>query len=394
MTPSRRVCIVGSGWHFLSGISYYTCHMANSLANADYEVSAILMRRLLPRRFYPGGSRVGSALADLQYAENVRVFDGVDFFWWPSLIRAFRFLVRQRPDVVVFEWWTATVLHTYLVLTILARLLGARVVIEFHETLDTAEATMRLPRWYADTCIRPVLRMAAGFAVHSDFDRDAIAKRYPLGTKPVTVVPHGPYNHAVALPVERHRAPGDPIRLLYFGTIRPYKGLEHLIEALDGLSDTEAEDYTLTVVGETWEGWTLPQELVAGARHRDRITFVNRYVTDVEATKFFSEADVVVLPYLRSSASGPLHMAMSNGLPVIVTTVGGLPEAASLYSGAILVPPGDTASLRDAILKIRPAIGVKHQDPYSWAESARRLASLFGGESDTRPVSRRPDSWS
>ena len=84
------------------------------------------MRRLLPRRLYPGKARVGSQLADLRYDDSVRVLDGVDYFWWPSLFRAFRFLLRERPDVVVFEWWSATVLHTYLALAAVARLLGAR----------------------------------------------------------------------------------------------------------------------------------------------------------------------------------------------------------------------------------------------------------------------------
>jgi len=375
-TP-KRVCAIGSGWRFLSGISYYTCHMSNSLAAEDYEVSAILMRKLLPRRLYPGKARVGSPLADLRYSENIRVLDGVDYFWLPSLFRALRFLRRERPEVVVFEWWTATVLHTYLALAVFARLLGAQVVIEFHETLDSAEATMLLPRLYADVFIRPMLWMATGFAVHSSFDRDAIAKRFPLGTKPVAVVPHGPYNHGVTLSERPLVGRGEPIRLLFFGTIRPYKGLEHLIEAFDGLSDAEAERYTLTVVGETWEGWDLPKHLIDGSNHRDRITFVNRYVTDAEAREFYREADVVVLPYLRSSASGPLHMAMSHGLPVIVTAVGGLSETAALYEGTIFVPPADPDSLRDALRKVGPIVGTRYADPYSWTESAHRLASLF-----------------
>ncbi len=320
-------------------------------------------------------------MADLQYNDSVRVLDGVDYFWWPSLLRAFRFLLKERPDVVVFEWWTATVLHTYLALAVVARLLGARVVVEFHETLDSAEATMMFPRLYADVFIRPVLWIASGFAVHSGFDRDVIAKRYPVGSKPVAVVPHGPYNHGVTTSERRTRGSDEAVRLLFFGTIRPYKGLEHLIDAFDGLADAEAERYSLTVVGETWESWNTPTELIARARHRDRIVFVNRYVTDAEATTFFSEADAVVLPYLRSSASGPLHMAMSHGLPVIVTAVGGLTEAATLYRGTTFVPPGDTDSLREAIRQIGPSLGVRYPDPYSWAESAERLASLFVSDS-------------
>ena len=73
---------------------------------------------------------------------------------------------------------------------------------------------------------------------------------------------------------------------MFFGLIRPYKGLEDLIKAFDALSATEAESFTLTVVGETWEGWELPAELIAASPYRDRINFVNRYVTDSEAAAF------------------------------------------------------------------------------------------------------------
>ena len=198
--------------------------------------------------------------------------------------------------------------------------------------------------------------------------------RLPRGTRSARArsrsFRHGPYDHGVVSSEREPRSPDEPVHLLFFGTIRPYKGLEHLIEAFDGLSDSEIGRYTLTVVGETWEGWNIPAKMIDQARHRDRITFVNRYVTDAEATTFFSEADVVVLPYLRSSASGPLHMAMSHGLPVIVTAVGGLIEAGTLYDGTTFVAPGDSKGLRQAIEQIGPAVGVCHADPFCWSESA------------------------
>jgi glycosyltransferase involved in cell wall biosynthesis len=351
--------------------------MANAFADDGYSVSAILMRRLLPKRLYPGRLRVGSALTDLSYSADITVIDGVDYYWVPSLLRALRHLWRERPQAVVFEWWTSTVVHTYLVLAIVARLLGARVVVEFHETLDTAEARMLIPGIYAKMMLRPILRLAQGFAVHSTFDRDAIASHYPLGDRPIVVVRHGPYDHFVPTGTTEDRSAG-PCRLLYFGTIRPYKGVEDLIEAFSGLTEAEAQQYRLTVVGETWEGWNRPAELIANSPHRDLITFVNRYVSDAEAEGFFTQSDVVVLPYLRSSASGPLHIAMSFGLPVIVTAVGGLSEAAGDYEGTILVPPQNVEQLRLAIRNVKTVANERYSDPFTWTDSARQLAVLFG----------------
>ena len=141
------MCVVGAGTRFMSGISVYTFRLTNALSRS-HAVSGILMRQLLPTRLYPGRQRVGADLSQLRYERQVRVFDGVDWHWVPSMARALAFLVRQRPQVVVFQWWTGTVLHSYLVLALVARLLGARIVIEFHEVLDPAEARLPLREAY------------------------------------------------------------------------------------------------------------------------------------------------------------------------------------------------------------------------------------------------------
>ncbi|HEY3607421.1 MAG TPA: glycosyltransferase [Pseudonocardiaceae bacterium] len=357
-----RVCVVGSGWRFTSGISYYTCRLSGALADRA-TASAILMRRLLPRMFYPGRARVGRPLARLAYDDRVRVFDGVDWFWLPSIVRAIRWLRRERPEVVVFQWWTGTVVHSYRLLAAVARAAGARVVIEFHEVQDTGELRVPLARAYTDRALAGLLRQAAGFIVHSGHDRDALAAAYDLTGRPVTVVGHGPFDQHRA---QRVAGADGVCRLLFFGTIRPYKGLEHLVAAFDRLTNAEVAGYSLTVVGETWEGWTAPLELIAASRHRDRITLVNRYVSDDEVTDCFARADVVVLPYLRSSASGPLHIAMSNGLPVVVTPVGGLAEAVADYPGALTVPPADVPALTDALRAAGKLAGGVYADPHSW----------------------------
>ncbi|WP_436527322.1 glycosyltransferase [Actinoplanes sp. HUAS TT8] len=373
MPASRRlrVVVAGSGWHFLSGISYYTCRLSNALQER-FDVSAILMRRLLPERLYPGRDRVGQQLSDLRYDESVPVFDGVDWWGLPSLARAVAFLREQRPDVLVLQWWTGAVLHSYLVLAMAARRLGIRVVIEFHEVQDTAELRHRWAARYVRGAIRPLLTRTSGVVVHSAFDREALASAYDLGGVPAEIALHGPFDHHVVFD-DRPTRPDGVVRLLYFGTIRPYKGLEDLIEAFAAVGP----GYQLTVVGETWEGWTLPADLIAASPARDRITFVNRYVPDAEVNEYFAAADAVVLPYRRSSASGPLHIAMSHGLPVVVTSVGGLVEAAGPYPGTVFVPPGDPAELAAGIGHAAGLIGRRHADPSSWDRTTDAYARLF-----------------
>jgi len=377
-----RVCVVGSGWTFVSGISAYTCRLTNALAE-DYTVSAILMRRLLPRRLYPGADRVGKSLMDLHYRDDVEVFDGVDYFWVPSMIAALRFLLRERPDVIVLQWWSGTVLHSYLALAAIGRLLGARVVIEFHELQDTGEVSFPLVHAYVAHLIRPLLRLSSAFVVHSEFDREGVREHF--GIQDAHVVPHGPYDHLIRSNIPGTQETDGPFSILFFGTIRPYKGLENLVEAFGQLGSEEAALFRLLIVGETWEGWDLPAQLIAANSHRELIVFDNRYVRDDELADYLAQADAVVLPYLRSSSSGPLHLAMAHGLPVVVTDVGGLREAAGEYPGAQFVQPGDVDGLRQALLSLPGWSGTRYQDPHSWDRSRDLLRAILSPESEERP---------
>ena len=374
-----RICVVGAGTRFLGGISYYTLHLVNALART-HDVSAILMRQLLPTRFYPGRERVGAKLTQLEYDPSARVYDGVDWYWLPSMIRALVFLIRERPDAVVFQWWSGTVLHSYLLLALGAKLLGARMVIEFHEVLDPGEAKLPLAQSYVRRVAPILVRMAHGFVVHSEYDRKLLQSHYNLRRRPVALIAHGPYNQYLLKDGEQEvstTSTASCCNLLFFGLIRPYKGLEDLIIAFDALPESEISRYQLTVVGETWEECTSPANLIAQSRYRDRITFVNRYVADEEVAAFFAGADAVIFPYHRASASGSLHIALSHGLPVVVTQVGGLIEAVADYEGAILTPPGDPVALRDALLQVVHLRGKHYTDPHSWENTILGYQELF-----------------
>ncbi|HEY7826871.1 MAG TPA: glycosyltransferase [Candidatus Limnocylindrales bacterium] len=375
------ITVVGAGTRFLSGMSYYTIRLANAFATR-HRVSVITMRRLLPARFYPGRARVGAALTRLEYEPAIAVHDGVDWFWLPSLLGALFGLVRRRPGVIVFQWWTGTVLHSYLALTVIGRLLGSRVVIEFHEILDTGEDAIPFARQYVNAIAPIFVRLASGYVIHSDSDLATLQGRYRLGGRPVAVIPHGPYDHHRVTPASSgtpsvREAPAEALNLLYFGVVRPFKGLEDLVEAFNALPAEAIEAYWLTVVGETWEGWTLPFELIERSPYRNRITVVNRYVHDDEVAAWFAAADAVVLPYHRSSASGPAHTAMSHGLPLVITEVGGLPAAVAGYDGAILVPAHAPAALSEAIQRLPAMRGVAYQDPHSWSRTLDRYDELF-----------------
>jgi glycosyltransferase involved in cell wall biosynthesis len=192
------------------------------------------------------------------------------------------------------------------------------------------------------------------------------------------VIPHGPYDHVVRSPAVPADADGRaPFRLLYLGVVRPFKGVEDLVAAFSALDRDQASRFRLAVVGETWEGWTAPDQAIACSPHADLIERVDRYVTDAELTAYLERADAVVLPYHRSSSSGPLHVAMAAGLPVVVTAVGGLVEAVQDYLGVLLVPPRDPAALREALLQLPQRRGERYKDPHSWQRTVDAYRALI-----------------
>lgn len=374
---NNSVVIVGAGSYFASGISHYTYLLAGTLSN-EYDTGALLMRRLLPRFAYPGRRHVGSEVASsVAYPPGIPVYDGIDWFWGPSMKKALRYLDQRRPAVVIFEWWTGAVLHTYLRLARHAVNTGAKVILEWHEGQDVGEAGVPGARQYMRTLMPRLLTLVDAHVVHSGYDLQAIPASYGLDNKIVRVMPHGPYDHVITSRPPLTQEPGSPFRLLFFGVVRPFKGVEDLVTAFNMLSKDQAEQFRLSVVGETWEGWTLPDELIARSPYCHLIERVNRYVTDQELAAFVNQADAIVLPYHRSSLSGPLHVALTAGLPVVVTAVGGLTEVVEDYGGAVLVPPKDPVRLRDAIAQLPKRRGERYANPHTWQKTLDGYRALI-----------------
>jgi glycosyltransferase involved in cell wall biosynthesis len=358
--------VVGSSFRFTSGISFATCRLANALGER-VPTSALLMRRLVPRVLYPGRARVGQTLNALRYDPSVPVHDGVDWFWGLSMLRAFRFIRRQQPDLFVMQWWTGAVLHSYLLLAAYARRHGAKVVLEWHEVQDTGEARIPGVRRYVQGLMKRLLRMVDGHVLHNDFDRDLVTSHYDLGTAEVAVIGLGPWDHHGVAEAAPERPSGDVFNVLYFGVIRPYKGVGDLVKAFEALPADESDRMHLTIVGETWEGCEDEVRAALTSPRRDQITVVNRYVSDDELTAFLAGADAVALAYRRSSTSGPLHIAMRAGLPILATDVGGTAEAARHYDGAMLVAGNDHDALVAGLRGLRElAAGGPYTDLRTW----------------------------
>lgn len=370
------VCVVGASTVYTSGLSYFTYFVTKELSRRLVTCS-LLMRRLVPGWLYPGGHRIGTSITSLHTSDLVPTFDGVDWYGLPSIPRAFRFLNRQRPRILLIQWWSGSMLPWYLLFTMWARRHGSTVILEMHEDQDPSEADVAVVGPLVLSLFRLLRDRCDAYIVHSEWDKARMASSMALPPPRTFVIPLGPLSAPESAPAPHKRQPGNQLTILMFGLIRPYKGIMSLLDAFDGLPRGGGQSWRLLVVGDTWGGWTDPMDRIASSPNRSEIELVNRFVSDDEVAQYFAGADIVALPYLRSSASGPLQLAMSAGLPIVVSDVGGLAERAAAYTGTVLVPPGDVAALIHGILAAVDLVGTTHAEPDSWEAIGGMYEQVF-----------------
>lgn len=168
----------------------------------------------------------------------------------------------------------------------------------------------------------------------------------------------------------RPGVPGDTVRLLSFGRLLPYKGLDLLAEALALLGPRPG--VAVRVVGSGPESTTLN-----ALRALPGVTVENRWVPEDEIGALLGWSDALVLPYREASQSGVAAAAIAAGRRVLATRVGGLEEQLADAPGAILCEP-DAASLvaglRGLIEAPRDAVAPPAADPRAaWHDLAASL---------------------
>ena len=186
----------------------------------------------------------------------------------------------------------------------------------------------------------------------------------------------GSYNKAFA---PAATAPTVHRRLLFFGIVRPYKGLDVLLRALAAGPD----DVALRVVGEFWGGTGTTEALIDELGLRDRVELRPGYAAADEVPALFADCDALALPYRTATGSQAVWMAYEFGVPVVVTTAGRLADDVRPGVDGLVVPPDDVAALAQALRefyepgvpeRLRAAVRPVDPDPY-WERYLHLLLS-------------------
>jgi glycosyltransferase involved in cell wall biosynthesis len=362
---TRRICLVGPAYPFRGGIAHFTSALARTFA-AHHDVFVANFKRLYPGFLFPGKTQFDESGNPFD-VDSRRLIDTLNpaSFWQTA-----RAIHDFRPDCVIFQWWHPFFAPAYrTIIFFLSKLGTTNIVFLCHNVLPHESSPV--DRWLIRIAFHPV----KSFLVQSTEDRDNLL-RLRRGAR-VRVQPHPIYDifRRGARSREQARAElgVDGPMLLFFGLIRPYKGLGILIDAFaQSLEHTEAR---LFIVGEFYEDKAPYVERINRLGIAKRVTIVDRYVPNEDVETYFLASDVVILPYLSATQSGITQIAFAFDKPVIVTAVGGLPDVVEDGKTGFVVPPANPGALAAAIGKFYEA-----GDPARWEAAVRAAKGRFSWE--------------
>ena len=279
-------------------------------------------------------------------------------------------LRRERPDVVHVQWSVLRPVERRFYGRLRAS--GLPAVFTAHDPVPNVGGSAR--RRSAAATARAFDRVIC----HSEWGRTALVERCGVDPARVRVIPHGVFSYLRELPaVPPPVDPSGPLALMP-GLIRPYKGLDVLLEAWPRVRE-HVPAATLLVAGRPM--------MDTGALRLDQpgVVFLRRYLSDAELAAALRRADVVVLPYRRIDNSGVLAAALAFGAALVMSDVGGFGELHRSDGVGELVPPGDAAALAAVLGRL---LG----DPAARTELAARSAAAATGPLGWDSIAERTES--
>ncbi|MGH2834530.1 MAG: glycosyltransferase family 4 protein [Solirubrobacteraceae bacterium] len=283
----------------------------------------------------------------------------------PDMLRYRR--SAQGAGIVHFQWLTVQPIDIWLLPK------DRPLVLTAHDVLP------REPRPGQLAAQRKLYERMDAIVVHSQHGHERLVGHLGCEQDRVHVIPHGvlrPWEGHAEQPLPAQLREADGPVVLFFGLLRPYKGLDVLLEAWRGIEDAE-----LWIVG-------MPRMDTSQLRATAplNVRFIESYIPDGQIPAFMDRASFVVLPYLEIDQSGALFTALGRGTPVLLSDAGGFPELADT-GAARIVPRGDSAALHDALrnllddeaalTKMCVKARVASEEAYSWQAIAQAHIELY-----------------
>jgi len=355
------IFLVGPSYPFRGGISHYTTLLFDHLAE-QCDVLFYTFRKQYVKCLFPGvddrdhseyrivpldreAPSAGKAETRKEIRRGLHPLNPLS--WIEAGLEA------RRYPLILLPWWTVFWSPHYVLFLTVAKTKRNEVIFLCHNVEEHEGG-------YAKRLLsKVVLKQGNGFILHSREEERRL--RGLLGKECYTAVSHHPIYQVFNKNLYTRRSareelgidPGQRV-LLFFGFIRRYKGLPHLMQALPIVKAFDPK-VLLLVVGEVWGGEGYYRELeglIRGLGLEENIRFVNRYVRNEEVEPYFKASDFVVLPYTEGTGSGILQLSYAMERPVVATAIDTFKEIVEDGRTGLTVPPGNEKALAEAITRM------------------------------------------
>lgn len=302
---------------------------------------------------YSEGNPYQKTLADSLSKEGV----AVDFGTGSYLFSVLRLVKNNwKPDILHLHWIHPFLLASskgktiiksisFIVELAILRIFRIKIVWTVHNIVNHEKKFSSLELFFTKFAIRFFNRIIT----HAHFAKNEVKKIYNItDNSKIQIIPHGNYINNYSNTIGRIKARnklkinGKEIVFMYFGLIRPYKGISELIQAFNKLNYSQTR---LLIVGKP-----LNNEIARGIHKKceenENIKTFFEFIPVAEIQIYMNATDVVVLPYRDILTSGAVILAMSFGKPVIAPAIGCIPETLD-SGGSFLYNP----SVKDGLVK-------------------------------------------
>jgi len=295
-----------------------------------------------------------------------------------------RHIEEAKPDILHYQWVLVPTLDRLMFKHFQA--MGIQIVYTAHNLLPHEER-----RWHRKQ-YASLYKTVNQIIVHSESNRRELAETFMLDATKVHIIPQGNFSDFSGKALTREKAKeilGIDLKqrvILFFGLIKRYKGIEHLIKAFP-MVKKRLPEAKLLIAGKPNEDFSPYENLIVDLGIREDVITHLRFIPYKEVVTYFCAADVVVLPYLRTYQSAVVFTAYTFGRPVIATATGGLPEAIEKGRSGYVVPPANEKMLAEAICEIlsnetkmvQMGYYARHlaETEYSWSSLAKATLEVY-----------------
>lgn len=333
-----KIAVLSCFYPYRGGISQFNTCLLNELSKG-HTVKAFNFKRQYPNFLFPGKTQFVTEDDNAVPVESEALLDTANPFSYIATAKRIR---EWNPDLLIMRYW----------MSYFGPSLG---YVASHMNKNTKVISILdnvIPheqRFFDSAFTKYFLKPHDGFVVLCDAVKDDLLSFNP-NAKYINT-PHPLYSHfgnklkkeeaEDILGIKRGKK-----NILFFGLIRDYKGLDILLRTFGKLDNS----YQLIIAGEPYGNFDKYQQIINNLPNRDNIYLNTNYIKDNQVSRYFSAADVCVLPYRSATQSGISSISYHFEIPMITTNVGGLKEAIGNTGTGIVVDYPDSKLIEDAII--------------------------------------------